>query len=118
MKQHLATLALALVVAAGCGGDDGPTAPDPAPMTLAVTTGTQPPPRFIPASGEVAVGGTVTFTNASPVAHNVVPGAPGGWTGADLEPTESFSVTFPNAGVFPYRCTIHEGMTGFIEVVD
>ena len=44
-------------------GSSGPSGP--APPTLAVTTETAPPARFIPVAAELAVGGTVTWRIAT-----------------------------------------------------
>ena len=107
--------AAALVAACGEGTTPPPPPPPPPPSTLDVTTGAQPPARFIPVLGTVAVGGTVTFTNGSPVEHNVTTGT-GAWDAETLAPEESFSVTFPTAGTFNYQCTVHPGMTGTITV--
>src|SRR5690606_22074654 len=111
-----------VVLAAGlvaCGDDAGGNGPEPAPTSLAVTTPTTPPPVFIPATGRVAVGGTVTWTNGSlpslPAAHDIISDN-NRWEPRTLLPGESFSVTFDEAGAFSYRCSIHPGMTGLIRV--
>jgi plastocyanin len=116
MLTRIAVLTLAAGLAA-CGGDDTIIDPLPPPGSLAVTTPTQPPPRFIPATGRVAVGGEVTWTNGSPetVIHDVTSDN-GAWTATALDPGESFSVTFDEAGSYTYQCTIHPGMTGVIHV--
>ena len=117
MLTRIAVLALAAALVA-CGDDDSP-GPNPPPSTLSVTTPTQPPPRFIPATGRVAVGGEVTWTNGSPegVIHDVASDN-GAWTTTTLDPGESFSVTFDEAGSYTYRCNLHAGMTGVIHVED
>ena len=108
---------MALIVHCGGGGGGGPISPPPPPPgTLAVTTGTAPPPRFIPVSGSLAAGGTVTWTNASPVVHDLL-ATTGNWQlSRTLAPGGNFQATIPQAGTYGYRCTIHEGMTGSIEV--
>lgn len=110
-------LALFVHCGGGGGGGGGPIEPPP-PLsgTLAVTTGTAPPPRFIPASGSLAVGGTVTWTNASPVAHDLLATTSNWQLSRTLSPGATFQATIPQAGTYRYRCTIHEGMTGTIEV--
>lgn len=121
MRKHIAMIALAIGFAGGCGGSEGdgspiePPPPPPAPAAVTVTTGSTPPPRFIPVNSTVAVGGTVTFRNGSPAAHDVTSES-NAWLARTLNPSESFQVTFAQAGVFPYRCTLHEGMNGSIEV--
>lgn len=112
------TLAAGLVACGNDSGGNGPD-PDPAPSTLAVTTPTAPPPVFIPATGRVAVGGTVTWTNGSlpslPAQHDITSND-NKWEARNLLPGESFSVTFDEPGAYGYRCTIHQGMTGVIRV--
>jgi len=98
------------------GGNTGP-APNPPPMAVTVTTATAPPPIFIPAIIRVAVGGTVTWQNTSPPgAHHNVTSATSVFQSPDFDPGQSFQVVFPQAGTFPYRCTIHTGMTGTVIV--
>ena len=92
--------------------------PDPAPSSVSITTSTSPPPRFIPASTELAVGGTVMWTNTSPapVVHDVVATTMNWQVSRTLGPGESFQTTIAEAGTYRYRCTLHAGMNGTIEV--
>jgi plastocyanin len=71
---------------------------------------------FTPSLLRVAEGSTVTFTNYDPTAHNVS-GSLWGYYDT-LRPNESFSATVDRAGLYPYACTIHQGMTGVIVVGD
>jgi len=72
--------------------------------------------NFPPPILEVARGTTVTWTNASKVAHTV--------TGDDLnfddsgiiEPGQSFTHTFAEAGTYAYHCSPHPYMTGVVIV--
>lgn len=65
---------------------------------------------------ELAVGGTVTWTNLDRAAHTA--------TGRDrdvldsgrLREGESFDQTFEEAGTFEYRCAFHPNMTGTVVV--
>lgn len=113
LRYRLGAVALAMSLVAGCSDSEGP--PPPPPSAITVTTGSEPPPRFIPAVATLAAGGEVTFTNGSPVEHNVTTGT-GAWEATTLAPTESFSVTLPTAGTYSYQCTIHPGMNGTITV--
>lgn len=71
---------------------------------------------FTPTTLEVGVGDTVTFVNRDPMPHNV---SAMGW--GKLEPMAQgdwFTTTFAEAGVYPFACTYHTGMTGLIVVGD
>lgn len=118
MRMHIAALVLAGGLIAACG-DDGPIIDPPdAPETLAVGTA-GPPARFVPATGTVAEGGTVTWTNQAPAAEGIVHDITSDdnlWTKPELESGESFSFTFEEPGSYTYRCTLHAGMTGVIHV--
>jgi plastocyanin len=120
MLKQTATLALAIGLATACGGDGGiqdppPSPPPPPPSAISVTTGSNLPPRFIPTQSTVAVGGTVTFQSGSPVTHNVTSNTDA-WVARTLLAGGSFQLTFATAGDFLYHCTIHDGMTGTIQV--
>ena len=90
-------------------------------ITLArVTTG--PPPQsadvsmvsgnaFSPLRVEVAVGGTVRFTNGDNTVHNAT--STNFQTG-NLNPGATASVRVDQAGTHTYNCTLHAGMTGTI----
>jgi plastocyanin len=71
---------------------------------------------FTPSLLRVAEGSTVTFTNDDPFVHNVSGSLWGHYD--DLRPNTTFSATFDRAGIYPYACTIHPGMTGVIVVGD
>ena len=99
------------------GGNTGPPPPTPPPSAVTVTTATAPPPIFIPSSITVAVGGTVTWRNTSPAgAHHNVTSTTGLFQSPDFDPGQTFEQVFPEAGIFPYRCTIHAGMVGTVVV--
>ncbi|MFN2383684.1 MAG: plastocyanin/azurin family copper-binding protein [Gemmatimonadota bacterium] len=70
----------------------------------------------MPTTISVAVGGTVTWRNGSPVDHNVTSTTGAFAASPTLPPNATFQVTFPQAGIFPYVCTIHEGMSGSVTV--
>jgi plastocyanin len=73
---------------------------------------------FQPASSQVKVGGTVTWTNDESVGHDVTAddgsfksGPPGG-----MKQGDKFEHKFDQAGNFAYKCTVHPNMTGTVEV--
>lgn len=117
----IACIAVGIVSIASCSGGGGGGGgnpiepPPPLPSAITITTGQSPPPRFIPVNASVAVGGTVTWRNGSPVDHDVL-SLSGAWPTTTLAPTESFQVSFPQEGEFDYICTIHQGMAGTIVV--
>jgi plastocyanin len=86
--------------------------PPPQTAQVTATVGSE----FNPSSVEVAVGGTVTWTFEA--LHNVT------FTGDSPPPPANIpdrssgqvSRTFGQAGGYPYRCTIHPGMNGTVNV--
>ena len=82
------------------------------PATATVTMGEM---SFAPISTEIAVGGTVTWTNTSSQIHDVDFGT---GPAQHLAPfaSGSKSLTFQTAGTFMYFCNLHAGMTGTIIV--
>jgi len=80
------------------------------PAAASVTVGNN---FFDPTQSTIAVAGTVTWTWAGGVGHNVT-------FASGASPTQSsgtFAMSFPSAGSFPYQCTIHPGqMNGTIVV--
>jgi plastocyanin len=121
----LGCLALALV-GAGCGGDDddiggggGGGGGGGAEAPAAQSGGTQVSMKdikFNPSKVNVKVGDTVTWTNDDSVGHDVTSdtfksGSAGGIGGG-----QTFSHKFDKAGTFKYKCTVHPGMTGEVDV--
>ena len=102
----------AILLVAGCGGDDGTEPDDDQDPTSATVS--MPGLSFTPFTTTIKVGGTVTFDFPA-LAHNViferVTGAP-----TDIQQTTNQRVTrtFPVAGSFDYDCTLHPGMSGVI----
>ena len=70
--------------------------------------------KFVAADVHVAVGGTVTWTNSDTQQHTAT-GA-GTFDTAAIKPGESKTVTFDEAGSFPYACSFHPFMTGSVTV--
>jgi plastocyanin len=69
---------------------------------------------FSPASLEIAIGETVTWTNEDSAAHTVT--GDDGIDSGSLAQGKSFTHTFKSAGTFSYRCSIHPNMTGKVTV--
>jgi hypothetical protein len=70
---------------------------------------------FSPAHLDVMTGDNVAWTNTSIKTHNIKFETEGFDSGR-VEPREGAHHVFPVAGVYPYICTIHNGMTGEIGV--
>jgi plastocyanin len=64
----------------------------------------------------IDTGGTVTFVNEDPFAHNVI-GSSWGHP-EDLNQGDAFAAAFAEPGVYPWACWYHPGMTGAIVVGD
>ncbi|HUD20703.1 MAG TPA: plastocyanin/azurin family copper-binding protein [Candidatus Saccharimonadales bacterium] len=72
---------------------------------------------FQPADITVAAGTAVTWTNNDTVAHTVTESdGQTGPTSGTLNPGQTYTFTFANAGTFAYHCTIHSSMTGTVTV--
>jgi plastocyanin len=71
---------------------------------------------FTPTTLRVEPGETVTFVNRDGFAHMV--GGTGWGHFEDLQAGDTFSATFDDAGIYPYACIYHPGMTGAIVVGD
>jgi plastocyanin len=117
-KTLASVLLLALVLAlVGCSGS-GATSNPPSSGTTTVdkpagVTIVEKGFAFDPPTLEVKVGDTVTFKNEDSAPHIV------SIDGKQLSTqTQGASVTWtaPQAGTFPYSCTIHPSMTGEIVV--
>ena len=93
------------------------SAPSPTPTTGTGTVITVPAgtTSFSPTTLNVDAGTTVVWQNKDSTAHTTTSDAAGLWNAA-LAPGQEFSRTFSAAGTFPYRCTIHAGMTGTVVV--
>jgi len=70
---------------------------------------------FNPASLNVSTGTTVTWTNNDSVTHTVTSDT-GAFTSGNLDPGQTFSFTFSQAGTFAYHCSIHTSMHGTVTV--
>ena len=122
----------ALVVATACANGyssaaPSPTpapapAPDPAPAPSASTPVSIPlgastlgNRAFAPDQVDIAVGGTVTWTNTDSITHTTTADQ-GSWDSGSVAPGGKFSSTYSTAGTFPYHCAIHPGMVGTITV--
>jgi plastocyanin len=69
---------------------------------------------FTPSVLRTEAGADVTFVSRDAVTHNV---SANGWGQFDdMSRGDSFTATFDRAGVYPFACMYHPGMTGAIVV--
>lgn len=94
------------------GGGGSPAPGGGAPAAVRVSMGDK---TFSPASVSVAVGGTVTWTNASDRDHTAT-ADDGSFDSDVMAAGRSYQFRFPKAGTVSYRCLIHSGMTGTVNV--
>jgi len=76
--------------------------------------------QFVPANITITVGQTVTWVNQDPFAHDVTFQAGFGSGGLGSQgPGQTWSYTFTQPGVYPYRCQVHspDFTTGMVGVV-
>ena len=114
--------AIGLAVACvGCQATNATTAAPPGAIRVAVATAPGETLAFDPSEIEVksVAPVTMTFRNASSVAHNVTfTGGLSIATRTIVEPgaVEVLHVDPPSAGTYPFVCTIHAEMTGQLVV--
>lgn len=109
-----AVLAAAIVLAGcGSGGEDSGGGAAAAPVT-GVTEVAAKDNRFTPAAVQVPAGTEVTWRfEDGLVPHDV---KADGFTSGDPQRRGTFTHTFDRPGTYPYRCTVHDGMTGRVVV--
>ncbi|MGH2961541.1 MAG: cupredoxin domain-containing protein [Solirubrobacterales bacterium] len=71
--------------------------------------------RFVPRRIEIDVGDVVRWENESSVAHDAI-GEDGSFETPIIDEGETSEHSFDDAGRHPYFCSIHQGMTGTIQV--
>ncbi len=118
MLRRLAVGAfLVSVLLLGACSDD-----DSAPTSSNTGTGQAPNTvdisnfAFTSQSITIAVGTEITWTNKDAVAHTVTSDDGKFVSSGNLGQGETYKVTFPTAGTYPYHCSIHPAMTGTVIV--
>lgn len=121
----------ALGVLAACGDDQQAGAQSTVhPIGNADQATTPPPDRptgdaavtitdfaFSPSPVTVPAGGTVTWTNNDEAAHSIRDTSPKASPESEsLKRGDTFSITYPGPGTYPYVCGIHDYMQGSVEV--
>ena len=130
------------VLLGGCGSDEGSTGSE-TPTTKPAKAVDLSKADFVDLSGEasaevdavdnvfkpayitVKAGTTITFRNDGRNSHNVYPAVDGAFAPVvtdDFEPGTEATLTFDEAGDYPYYCTLHatttKGMVGAVRVVE
>ena len=105
----------AVLVLAGCGGDQGGGngGADAAPVT-GVTQVAAKDNQFTPSAIQVPAGTEVTWEFKDRFVPHDVTGD--GFSSGEPQRSGSFARTFDRPGTYPYRCTLHDGMTGRVVV--
>jgi plastocyanin len=122
-------LAVAMAVAA-CGSSSSSPAPTTAPSAAPAASAPAASPAggggggnavtiqnfaFGPATLEVPVGTTVTWTNQDSASHTVT-ADDGSFDSKSLATGATFTQTFSTAGTFAYHCSIHTSMKATVTV--
>jgi plastocyanin len=104
--------ALALTLLAGCSGEEQPAAAQP--PAAGVTRIVARANTFIPASVTVPAGTTLTWSFEDGAVPHDVKG--GGLDSGGPRSKGTFTHRFDRPGTYDYRCSLHPGMTGRVEV--
>lgn len=114
MKRALALVPLLVLVPAPAYAGGGGCHVDAPAAAVATRTVTIDHACFGPIAAAVGVGGTVTWDNTkSGLEHNI---SGPGLEYAELPIGGTHKITFDRAGLFPYACTLHPGMSGVVVV--
>jgi plastocyanin len=109
----LSGAALGLVLLAGCSNDDqGPAAA--APPATGATRIVAKANAFTPAAVSIPPGATLTWSFEDGAIPHDVKG--GGMDSGGPRSKGTFTHRFDQPGTYDYRCSLHPGMTGRVEV--
>jgi len=125
MPFRQSLILVSALCAAACGGSSSsgysspppaPTPTTPPPVTVSIVPGarTMTTNAYSPNPLTVPRGTTVTWVNNDTSTHNAA--SNNVFNTPFIAPGGRESVTFQNAGTFPYFCTIHPGMVGTLTV--
>jgi plastocyanin len=71
---------------------------------------------FTPGKITVHPGDKVTWTNQDSIPHTATALDGKTFDSGAIDPNASWSFTFPTAGIYKYRCSIHPDMQGEVDV--
>jgi plastocyanin len=116
--MFIAVLVLGAVALTGCGSggssSSGTAGTTPPATTAGGTAVTIQNFAFSPASVNVKVGDSVTWTNKDSATHQLA--GDGGIASDPLATGAAYTQKFDTAGSFNYHCSIHPSMTGTVVV--
>lgn len=124
--RTLATLCVTVSILGACATGSGTVAPDataPAPASVGeCDVSTKPGTvqveitefEFIPAEVTASVGETITFTNTGSRPHTAT--LHDNSCDVDLDPGKAGGLVFDGPGLYAFHCSIHECMTGLIDI--
>ncbi|MFI5312339.1 MAG: plastocyanin/azurin family copper-binding protein [Gemmatimonadales bacterium] len=122
MRPVLFTI-LIVATAYACSSSSSSSGAGPTGTTSANCTGSGASATVAGTDGQVFTPSSATITHGQSVCWQVNGGSShtvtsndGTSFNANISPSQVFTHTFATAGTFPYRCTIHAGMTGTITV--
>ena len=107
----LAGVLLLVPIAIAQGQDQGAQSP-PSQDVVSVSIGDN---YFDPADIAIESGTTVTWTNDGQMPHTVT-ADDGSFDSEELNPGDSYTVTFSGSGTVPYYCEVHPWMVGSVTV--
>jgi len=113
--RYLAITLGFVACALGCSSSSTSSAANCASSGASATISASDALTFSPGSATITHGQSVCWQNTGAIAHTVTSNDNTSFN-SNLAGGAMFQFTFPTAGSFPYRCTIHPGMTGTITV--
>lgn len=119
----LLPLAIAALLAAGCGSDKNPTAPGgggggggtaDVVINIVANSGAS---SYSPNPDTVSVGQTVAWKNMDSMTHTATSDVGGVFSSGNIMAGGTCSpITMTAAGSYPYHCSLHPSMTGTLVV--
>ena len=118
MRRAVLCVLVGLALASlACSSSSNPSTPSNGSVNVSIVPNSQTltTNAYNPNPVTISHGGTITWMNNDAITHTATSDT-GVWDSGNLGPGASFSKTFQNAGTFTYKCTIHPGMVGTVNV--
>jgi plastocyanin len=109
----------ALIASAACSSSTSPSSSTGgSTTTVSIPSGasTLTTTAYAPNPVTIARGTSVTWVNNDNTAHTATSNDGSTFNSGSINPGGQFTMTFPNAGSFPYKCTLHPNMVGTVTV--